>query len=136
MTTSEGIPLSVIVSGANHHDINFILPLLLLSWPAIKGRRGRPPAMPRSVGADTGYTSKHLLVILESVGIEADVPQRGDNAQSGPGRIRCPVERAIAWLNPFRRVGIRRDRMAKICEAFVTIACALIAFRKLPSSTF
>ncbi len=60
--------------------------------------------MLRSVCADTGYPSRHLLVILESLGIEADIPQRGDNAASGPGRIRWPVEQAIAWLRQCRRI--------------------------------
>ncbi|TWU55092.1 transposase [Rubripirellula reticaptiva] len=132
MTSQEGLPLEVIVSGANEHDVNFILPLVYLGLPRVGGRPGRPREYPNMVRADCGYTSKDVLVVLDATGIDAEIPQRGQDALAGLGKRRWPVERAIAWLKQFRRVGVRRDRLAETHEAFVTLACEMIAFGSLP----
>lgn len=130
MTSREGVPLAVIVSAANQHDVRWLLPLVLQQFPVLRGRCGRPRRVPRMVRADSGYTSKHLLTMLNWCGILAEIPQRGSPPAQGLGKHRWPVERALAWLKQYRRVGIRRDRRADIYNAFVTLACALIAFRK------
>lgn len=131
MTDSRGIPLAVEVSAANRHDVNFLLPLVFRWFPRLGGLPGRPPQMPRLVRADSGYTSHAILDLLAWCGIEAKIPQRGKQEQTGLGRYRWPVERTIAWLKQFRRVGIRRERKLSHYQAFVTIACALIAYRQL-----
>ena len=134
MTTGDGTPLAVIVSAANRHDVNFLLPLVLTRFPRLGGMPGRPREMPRRVRADAGYTSSALLTLLRACGVHAEIPQRGEPAKPGLGVRRWPVERAIAWLKQYRRVGVRRDRTAAVYEGFVQLACALIAFRKLPDN--
>ena len=39
MTTGDGTPLAVIVSAANRHDVNFLLPQLFTSFPRLGGLR-------------------------------------------------------------------------------------------------
>ncbi len=134
MTSSQGVPLEVIVSGANEHDVNFILPLIYLGLPCIGGLPGRPRLYPAIVRADCGYTSKDVLAVLEATGIESEIPQRGHEFLAGLGKRRWPVERAISWLKQYRRVGVRRDRLAEIYESFVTLACAMIASKQMMSS--
>ena len=131
MTDSEGTPLSVLTSAANEHDIHFIVPLIYLHFPLIGGLPGRPPEKPRRVHADQGYTSSDLKDLLYMSGIDPQIPQRGQDNQETIGGKRWPVERTIAWLKQFRIVGVRRDRRADIYDAMVTLACSLIAFRKL-----
>ena len=131
MTSKGGIPLAVIVSGANEHDVNFILPLVFLMLPKIGGRRGRPRQFPRRVRADKGYTSSDLLQIFRQCGIDAHIPQRGQPQPKGLGRYRWPVERTLSWLKQYRRVGTRRDRNLSIYQAFVTLACAMITYKQL-----
>ena len=131
MTDRRGTPLAVIVSAANEHDVRFLLPLVLCEFPRLGGAPGRPREKPQVVRADRGYTSKDLLSLLGECGIEAQIPQRGDDAPTGLGKLRWPVERAIAWLKQFRAVGTRRDRNPDIYDAFVQIACGLIAYRAL-----
>lgn len=131
MTSKGGIPLAVIVSGANEHDVNFILPLVFLMLPNIGGRPGRPRRLPRRVRADKGYTSKDLLEIFRQCGIDAVIPQRGEPQRKGLGRFRWPVERTLAWLKQYRRVGTRRDRKLSVYESFVTLACAMITFKQM-----
>jgi transposase len=131
MADAAGTPLSVIVSAANEHDVNFILPLVFTKFPSIGGAIGRPRTQPQSVCADAGYTSKDVLEVLTKTNISAEIPQRGSDSPEGLGQRRWPIERTIAWLKQFRRVGIRRDRKVHIYEAFVEMACSMIAFRKL-----
>lgn len=131
MTSKGGIPLAVIVSGANEHDVNFILPLVFLMLPRIGGRRGRPRQFPERVRADQGYTSDDLLTLFRQRGIDAQIPQRGKKQPKGLGRFRWPVERTLSWLKQFRRVGARRDRNLSIYMSFVTLACAIITFKQL-----
>ncbi|QGJ71494.1 DDE transposase [Planctomycetales bacterium 10988] len=131
MTDSQGVPLAVQVSAANEHDISFLLPLSLVHFPRLGGVAGHPPAKPKRVRADAGYTSRALLNLLEGCGIEAEIPQRGQASETGLGRQRWPVERTISWLKQYRRVGTRRERRASMYEVFVTLACAMITYKQL-----
>ena len=131
MSDSAGTPIAVIVSAANEYDVNFILPLVFTKFPKVAGAKGRPRTKPQMVRADTGYTSKDVLDVLASAGIRRAIPQRGQANTENLDHERWPVERAIAWLKQFRRVGIRRDRLDSIYEATVAMACSMIAYRKL-----
>lgn len=131
MTSLEGIPLAVILSPANRHDVKSLEELLLERFPRVGGRPGRPLERPRSVTADTGYRSRVLRALLEALGIEVNIPQHGEPVTDGLGPLRWPVERTIAWLKQFRRLRIRWDRKAEVTEAFLTIACSLIAWRHI-----
>ena len=110
MTSREGVPLAVILTAANQHDIRQIMPLVLLEFPQIGGLPGRPLDRPRRVRADAGYASSDLLHLLTACGIEAIIPQKNEPQPPGLGRDRWPVERAIAWLRQFRRLRIRWDK--------------------------
>jgi len=44
------------------------------------------------------------------------------------------VERSLAWLHGFRRLLVRYERRADIHEAFLTLACCMICFRRLRAS--
>ena len=49
---------------------------------------------------------------------------------SGLGKSRWYVERTIAWLHSFGRLR-RLDRLTKIQDAFLKLACSLICLRLL-----
>jgi transposase len=136
MTDPQGVPLAVLVSAANQHDVKFMLPLVFCHFPSIGGVAGRPPAGPKVVRADAGYTSKDLLYLLRWCGIRGEIPQRGESPAVGLGKRRWPVERTIAWLKQYRRVGIRRERKAHFYEAFVTVACAMITYKQIVNFAF
>lgn len=57
-----GTPISVMVSAANEHDVNFILPLIFTRFPSIGGAIGHPRTQPQSICADAGYTSKKMYL--------------------------------------------------------------------------
>ncbi|MFE1041815.1 transposase, partial [Streptomyces sp. NPDC058832] len=58
-------------------------------------------------------------------------PRRGTEHGSGLGTQRWVVERAFAHLHWFRRLRIRWEIRDDIHEAFLTLGCALICWRRI-----
>jgi transposase len=128
LTDAQGIPLSVILTEANRHDVTQLLPLLE-AVPPIAGKPGRPRQKPDLVQADRGYDSQPHRDALKERGIESEIARRFTAHGSGLGKTRWVVERTIAWLHQFRRLRIRYERRPEIHEAFLTLGCALICWR-------
>lgn len=125
LTDAQGVPLVVILTGANVHDVKELLPLVD-SIPAVKGKRGPPRTHPERVQADTAYDSEAHRKALRQRGITPVIPHRNREHGSGLGVYRWFVERTISWLHNFRRLRIRWERRTDIHEAFITLAEALI----------
>ncbi|MDQ2655443.1 MAG: transposase, partial [Chloroflexota bacterium] len=70
---------------------------------------------------------RHIACRIARIGIEP---------KDRLGRHRWVVERTLAWLSQFRRLRIRDERRADIHEAFLTLGCAMICFRKLQNTGF
>jgi transposase len=127
---AQGIPLAVILSAANRHDITQ-LDALVDAIPRIRGKRGRPLHKPQIVQGDRGYSSEPHRQRLRERGITPVLAKIGAPHGSGLGKTRWPVERSIAWLHSFRRLKIRYERFAHVHEAFLSLACALICWTRL-----
>ena len=127
---AQGIPLAVILTGANRHDITQ-LDALVQAIPHIRGKRGRPLHKPQIVQGDRGYSSEPHRQRLRERGITPVLAKIGSPHGSGLGKTRWQVERSIAWLHSFRRLKIRYERYAHIHEAFLSLACALICWTRL-----
>lgn len=119
------------LSGANLHDLRQLLQLVFVEFPRVGGRPGRPLDRPRRVIADKGYDCQTTRDLLAASGIESQISKRGQPNESPLGRIRWPIERTISWLKQFRRLRIRWDRLAHIHQAFLDLACSIIAWRQL-----
>ena len=128
MTDAQGIPLAVTLTGANVHDVKAALPTLC-AIPAIHGRRGRPRHTPRRVTGDKAYDSEPLRQTLRRLGIHPEFPKR--RRKDHLGRHRWVVERTISWLNRFRRLRIRYERLPSLHVAFLQLGCALICWHAL-----
>ena len=128
MTEKKGIPLVVTLTGANAHDVTAALPTVHAIAP-IKGRRGRPRCRPRRLYGDKGYDSEPLRHALRALRIQPEIAKR--RTQDHLGRYRWVVERAFSWINQFRRLRIRYERLAEIHLAFLYLGCAIICWRKL-----
>jgi transposase len=57
LTDANGIPLAVILTEANRHDVTQLLPLLD-KVPRVKGQRGAPRCRPDQVQGDRAYDSE------------------------------------------------------------------------------
>jgi transposase len=126
----HGVPLAIRTAGANASDHTQIIPVVL-DFPQVGGKPGRPKELPDDAYADRGYDSDTTRGILRWLGIEPHLGRRGAAHGSGLGKVRWVVERTISWLKGLRRLRVRYDRLAVIQEAWNTLAASVICFRLL-----
>jgi len=132
ITDASGVPLAAILTGGNRHDVTQLLPLLD-KIPHIRGRTGRPRSRPNRLLADRGYDHDKYRRLLRTRGITPVIGRRCTAHGSGLGRHRWVVEQTIALLHWFRRLRTRWEIRDDIHEAFMTLACAIICWRRLKS---
>jgi transposase len=128
MVDRHGTPLAIRTAGANASDHTQIIPLVL-EFPHVSGKPGRPKEHPDAVYADRGYDSDDTRALLRWLGIEPVIGKRHTEHGSGLGRIRWVVERTISWIKGLRRMRVRYDRLLVIQDAWTTLAAAVICFR-------
>jgi len=133
LTDANGLPLSVVLTGAHRNDVTQLL-VLVEGIPPIAGRVGRPRFRPDRVQGDRGYDAALYRHALRARGITPVLAKRGTPHGSGLGTTRWVVERSLSWLHQFRRLRVRWERRADIHEAFMILACILICHRTLQSS--
>lgn len=126
----HGVPLAIRTAGANASDHTQIIPLVL-DFPKIKGKLGRPKELPDALYADRGFDSDATRWLLAWLGIEPHIAKRRTAPGSGLGKVRWVVERTISWLKGLRRMRIRYDRLAVMQDAWNTLAVCVICFRLL-----
>ncbi|MFG2105105.1 IS5 family transposase [Micromonospora echinaurantiaca] len=126
-------PPRATLTGGNRHDVTQLLPLVD-KVPRIKGIRGRPRQRPGRIYADRGYDYDIYRRQLRDRGITPVIARRGTGHGSGLGARRWVVEQTIALLHWFRRLRIRWEIRDDIHEAFLTLACAIICWRRLQRS--
>ncbi|WFG47319.1 IS5 family transposase [Pseudonocardia alni] len=130
----NGLPLHAVVSGANTHDSRMLAELLDTN-PGVRercGQAGRPRRRPGKLHADKGYDYPRCRRYLSGRGIGVRIARRGVEDSARLGRVRWVVERTMAWLLSFRRLGLRYERSRTSIEALLKLACALICLRRLP----
>jgi len=126
----HGTPLAVRTAGANASDHTQIIPIVL-DFPHVGGKPGRPKEMPDALYADRGFDSDATRAILAWLGIEPHIARRYTEHGSGLGKVRWVVERTISWLKGLRRLRVRYDRLAVTQEAWNSLAASVICFRLL-----
>ncbi|GHJ52972.1 hypothetical protein Nm8I071_22790 [Nonomuraea sp. TT08I-71] len=99
-----------------------------------RGIRGRPRQRPKRIHADRGYDYDCYRRDLRAKGITPVIARRGVDHGSGLGTRRWVIEQTIALLHWFRRLRIRWEICDDIHEAFLTLTCAIICWRRLQRS--
>jgi transposase len=125
-----GIPLASILTGANRHDVTHLLPLVD-AIPPIKGAVGAPLRYPEEVLGDRAYDSDPHRMRLSGRGIRTLLARKGEPHGSGLGIFRYVVEQTLALLHQFRRLRVRYDKRDDIHEAFMSLGCSVICWRRL-----
>ncbi len=64
-------------------------------------------------------------------GTEPIIPKRKTTGVKGLGKLCYVVEQTFALLHQFRRLAVRWERHLDIHDSFVSLACALICWRRL-----
>lgn len=129
---ARGIPLSLIVSGANVHDAKLVartLDSIMVVRPMTEERRRH------HLCADKGYSGMPMLMECGFSGYIPHIKQRGEeiaDKKRFPHRKarRWVVERCHSWLNRFKKVHIRYEKLVRSYEGLLQLACAIICFRQ------
>jgi transposase len=134
----EGVPIGGSLASASPAEVTLLEDTIATIAVPRKGR-GRPRKNPRRIVADKGYDSDPLRDRLKRRGIELIAPYRKSNRRwkHYDGRKmrrykrRWKVERTFAWLQNFRRLIVRHERLITTYRAFFHVACLIIALRQL-----
>ena len=125
----RGVPLSLVVTGANRHDVSQLA--LVLEEIIIE----RPKDIDQHLCADKGYTGQPALQVIVYKGYIPHVKTRGEEIQekrNNPGwkARRWVVEVSHSWFNRFRKILVRYEKLADTYMALLHMAAAIIAYRK------
>lgn len=126
------MPLATILTAANRNDVTQLIPLVDAIKP-IGGKVGAPLRKPKQLLADRGYDSESHRMQLRVRGIDPRIARRGQPHGSGLGIFRYVAEQTIALLHQFRRLRTRFDRRDDVHEAFMSLGCSMICWRRLHS---
>ena len=133
MVDGRGVPLSLVVTGANRHDVtqlDAVLQAIMIKRKAPPGRRSK------HLCAHAGYRGQPALEIIEAHGYIPHVVSRPKEAQA---KRRNPARKARRWVvevchsgfNRFRKLLVRYEMLERSFVALNHIAAAIIAFRKV-----
>lgn len=126
----RGTPLKVITTAANVNDVTQTL-ALVDGIPPVAGRPCRPRRRPDALLGDKGYDSNPHREELRKRRILPVISRRGALNIKGMGKLRSVVEQTFALLHHVKRLAVRWERRTELHDAFVSLACALICWRRL-----
>ena len=126
-----GLPLSLLVTGANPND-SIVFEALVDDIPPVRTPAGRRRCRPEKVHADKAYDHRRCRRSLTRQGIKVRIARCGIESSQRLGRHRCKAERSIVWLAGCRRLRVRYDRDSGRCFAFAVLACDRLCDDRLP----
>ncbi|WP_407560851.1 transposase [Streptomyces sp. 184] len=103
LSDAQCLPLALGVSGANVHDSQALLPLVL-GIPGFRSRCCPRRRRPGRLRADKAYHCAERLKWLRERGIVPRIARPGVESSERLGRHRWKIERSIAWLFGYRRL--------------------------------
>ena len=133
LTEGGGIPISIVVAGANRHDKM----LMAATVDGIVVARPEPSEEARQhLTVDLGYDYESSRNEAANRAYEFHIPpRRGQERRQlhAPGSRprRWVVERTHSWLNRSRRLLVRWEKKAKNYLAMLHLACAQLIFGRL-----
>ena len=125
------MPIGVAVDGANRNDFKMVRATL----ESIPVRRPEPtPDAPQGLCLDKGYDYDEVRDLVREFGYTAHIRARGEEAQAikheaGFKVRRWVVERTHSWMNRFRRVLVRWEKMAENYLGMLHLVLGIITFR-------
>ena len=132
LVDERGVPLSLIVTGANRHDVTQLAATLdAIVVP-------RPPVTPRApqhLCADAGFVGVPALNEIYAQDYTPHVRPRGEERTEraqGKRARRWVVEVAHSWFNRFRKLLVRYEKTHRAYVALTRLAAAIISFRNVP----
>lgn len=139
VTEGSGLPVGLLLESAQQAEVR--LAQSTLETVRVRTPAGRVRTRPRYLVADKGYDARHFRRYLRARGIGASIPPIRRVGQFRPRRpvrydpvryaSRWIIERTYAWLQSYRRVLVRHDRLLTTYHAFAVLACVMITLGAL-----
>ena len=129
LVDGRGVPLSIVVTGANRHDVTqleLVLDAVVIS---------RPDGIEQHLCADKGYSGEPAHQAIIDRNYIPHVKQRGEEIREKKDNPaykarRWVVEVSHSWFNRFRKLLVRYEKLNDTYLALLHLAAAIIAFRK------
>lgn len=80
---------------------------------------------------DKAYDSLAVRRELRKRRIMPVISHRGTPDIKGRGKLRYVVEQTFALLHQFKRLAVRWERRPELHDAFLSLGCSLICWRRL-----
>jgi len=133
LVDGNGIPLSLVVGGAQRHDVKLLEPTL---DGIVVDRPSEEEGPKQHLCGDKGYSGKPAQESMQERGYIPHVRQRGEETEEKKRNPRYRtrrwvVERTNSWLNRFRKLLVRYEKTTASYEGLLELACALITFRQV-----
>lgn len=124
----SGLPIAISASSASPHEITLVEATLETMFTE---------ELPERLIGDKAYDSDPLDAKLAENGVELIAPHRSNRkkARTQDGRKlrryrrRWKIERLFAWLQIYRRILVRFDRLVENYIGFVHLGCLVILLR-------
>jgi transposase len=131
LVDSRGVPLALVVTGANRHDVSQLEVLLdsfVIERPDIV-------EVPQHLCLDKGYSGEPALEIVVLRGFIPHIKSRGEEKKEKAHdpthkARRWIVEVSHSWLNRFRKLLVRYEKRTTSYLGLLMLGCAFIALRK------
>ena len=131
LVDGAGVPLAIVATGANRHDVSqleAVLDSIIIKRPDIFEH-------PQHLCLDKGYAGEPAL---EAVVLRGFIPHIRSRGEEKTERIhnrdhkarRWVVEVSHSWINRFRKLLVRYEKLTRSYLGLLMFACAFIAFRK------
>jgi putative transposase len=133
MTETAGIPVGVVIAGANRNDCK----LAEATIQSIPIPRPAPTTeQPQGVCLDKAYDHEFVREILTNLDLTPHIRSRGEEARElradlGHRARRWVVERIHSWINRYRAMLVRWSKKTKNHEALLKFTLALITWQQL-----
>lgn len=127
-TDGAGVPIGLVIAPANRNDCKLVR-------ATVASRPLRPPrGTSQHMCLDKGYDFEEVREFLESRGFVHHIRSRGEEKREMERNRkrkahRWVVERAISWMNRFRRLLIRWEKKLENYVAIAELVCSILAYR-------
>jgi len=145
LTDKNGIPLSVVISSANSHDIKLVTDVMdnvvvKRSSPSTKCNSSRKRKL-QHLCLDKAYSSKTVQQAIIKRGYVPHIPYKRNRGQKIDAvcqkkyptakNKRWVVERTNSWHNRFRKLYTRYEKKAENYLGLVQFSCCIIIYKKI-----
>lgn len=132
LVEERGVPLSIVVSGANRHDVAKLAKVL-------EGKIMQPPPdqeIQEHLCADAAYVGQQAEQTIRAHGYTPHIRPRAEeiaekNKNPAYKPRRWIVELSHSWFNRFRKLLVRYEKKVSNFLALHQLAAAIIALRKI-----